>query len=122
MGGASFLGRRTGVGSDNQRALFVAPADDFEEQFGAGPVEREVALVNDDLNPTHSLQKLAEILNHDAGITSAIIATGNRLLHHAETAVIEGKSFLMKDQIDPRPTFPTNSPSYWSTTICFHTG
>ena len=39
-----------------------------------------------------------EIFNHDAGITSAIL---DRVLHHAETVVIEGKSFRMKDQIEP---------------------
>lgn len=38
-----------------------------------------------------------EIFNHDAGITSAIL---DRVLHHAETVVIEGKSFRMKDQIE----------------------
>jgi DNA replication protein DnaC len=39
-----------------------------------------------------------EIFNHDAGITSAIL---DRVLHHADTVVIEGKSYRMKDQIDP---------------------
>jgi len=39
-----------------------------------------------------------EIFNHDAGITSAIL---DRVLHHAETVVIEGKSYRMKDQIEP---------------------
>ena len=39
-----------------------------------------------------------EIFNNDSGITSAIL---DRLLHGAETVVIEGKSFRMKDQIDP---------------------
>lgn len=39
-----------------------------------------------------------EIFNHDAGITSAIL---DRVLHHAETIVIEGKSYRMKDQIEP---------------------
>ncbi|HEX9785449.1 MAG TPA: ATP-binding protein [Opitutaceae bacterium] len=34
------------------------------------------------------------------GITSAIL---DRLLHGAETVVIEGKSYRMKDQIDPPP-------------------
>lgn len=38
-----------------------------------------------------------EIFNHDAGITSAIL---DRVLHHAETVVIEGKSFRMKDQVE----------------------
>jgi len=39
-----------------------------------------------------------EIFNHDTGITSAIL---DRVLHYAETVVIEGKSFRMKDQIEP---------------------
>ena len=39
-----------------------------------------------------------EIFNHDAGITSAIL---DRVLHHAKTVVNEGKSFRMKDQIEP---------------------
>ena len=37
-----------------------------------------------------------EIFNNDATLTSAIL---DRLLHHAETVVIEGKSFRMKDVI-----------------------
>lgn len=39
-----------------------------------------------------------EIFNHDAGITSAIL---DRVLHHAETIVIEGTSYRIKDQIEP---------------------
>jgi len=38
-----------------------------------------------------------EIFNHDSTLTSALL---DRLLHHAETVVIEGKSYRMKDQID----------------------
>lgn len=38
-----------------------------------------------------------EIFNNDAGVTSAIL---DRVLHHAETIVLEGKSYRMKDQID----------------------
>jgi len=38
-----------------------------------------------------------EIFNNDATLTSAIL---DRILHHAETVVIEGKSFRMKDVID----------------------
>jgi len=37
-----------------------------------------------------------EIYNSDATLTSAIL---DRLLHHAETVIIEGKSFLMKDSL-----------------------
>ena len=39
----------------------------------------------------------AEIFNNDSTLTSALL---DRLLHHAETALIEGKSFRMKDQIE----------------------
>ena len=38
-----------------------------------------------------------EIFNNDATLTSAIL---DRLLHHAETVVIEGKSYRMKDRIN----------------------
>ena len=38
-----------------------------------------------------------EIFNHDSTLTSALL---DRLLHHAETVVIEGKSYRMKDQIE----------------------
>lgn len=39
----------------------------------------------------------ARIFNNDATITSAVL---DRLLHHAETIVIEGSSFRMKDHLD----------------------
>ena len=38
-----------------------------------------------------------EIFNNDSTLTSALL---DCLLHHAETVLIEGKSFRMKDQID----------------------
>ena len=38
-----------------------------------------------------------EIFNHDTTLTSALL---DRLLHHAETILIEGKSYRMKDQIE----------------------
>ncbi len=38
-----------------------------------------------------------EIFNNDSTLTSAIL---DRLLHHAETVVIEGKSYRMKNKID----------------------
>ena len=38
------------------------------------------------------------IFNNDATLTSAIL---DRILHHAETVVIEGKSYRMKDRIEP---------------------
>ncbi len=38
-----------------------------------------------------------EIFNNDATLTSAVL---DRLLHHAETVLIDGKSYRMKDQIE----------------------
>lgn len=40
------------------------------------------------------------IFNNDSTITSAVL---DRLLHHAETILIEGSSFRMKDQLEPPP-------------------
>lgn len=39
----------------------------------------------------------ARIFNNDATITSAVL---DRLLHHAETVIVEGKSYRTKDRID----------------------
>jgi len=39
----------------------------------------------------------AKIFNNDASLTSALL---DRLLHHAETIKIQGKSYRMKDQIE----------------------
>lgn len=41
----------------------------------------------------------SEIFNNDSTLTSAIL---DRLLHHAETVIIEGKSFRMKDSLPPQ--------------------
>ena len=40
-------------------------------------------------------KRWSEIFNNDAGLTSAIL---DRVLHRAETVVIEGKSYRMKGQ------------------------
>src|SRR5271167_2984939 len=39
----------------------------------------------------------SQIFNNDSTLTSAIL---DRILHHADTVIIEGKSFRMKDEID----------------------
>jgi DNA replication protein DnaC len=39
----------------------------------------------------------SQIFNNDSTLTSAIL---DRVLHHAETVIVEGKSFRMKDEID----------------------
>ena len=40
---------------------------------------------------------MLEDFANDATITSAVL---DRLLHHAETIIVEGKSYRMKDRID----------------------
>jgi DNA replication protein DnaC len=51
------------------------------------------------LTTNKAYKQWPSIFNNDAGITSAIL---DRLLHQAETVVIEGKSYRMKDQVvDP---------------------
>lgn len=39
----------------------------------------------------------SQIFNNDSTLTSAIL---DRVLHHADTIIIEGKSFRMKDEIE----------------------
>jgi DNA replication protein DnaC len=41
-------------------------------------------------------RKWPKIVNNDTTLTSALL---DRLLHHAETVVIDGESYRMKDQI-----------------------
>jgi DNA replication protein DnaC len=49
------------------------------------------------LNTNKVFKSWPGIFNNDATLTSAIL---DRLVHHAETIVIEGKSYRMKDRID----------------------
>lgn len=42
-------------------------------------------------------KKWAKIFNNDATLTSAVL---DRVVHHAETIIIEGKSYRMKDRIE----------------------
>ena len=60
----------------------------FSQRYETGSI---VATTN------QAYKNWAKIFNHDATITSAVL---DRLLHHAETVMIEGKSYRMKDQID----------------------
>ena len=48
-----------------------------------------------------------EIFNNDSTLTSAIL---DRLLHHAETVVIEGGSYRMKDKIEALKTICKRFP------------
>ena len=49
------------------------------------------------ITSTRALKEWPKILNHDSTLTSAIL---DRLLHHADPVIIEGKSFRMKDQLE----------------------
>ena len=49
------------------------------------------------ITPNRAYEHWPEIFNNDSALTSALL---DRLLHHAETVLIEGKSFRMKEQID----------------------
>lgn len=49
------------------------------------------------LTTNKHFKKWPEIFNNDSTLTSAVL---DRLLHHAETVVIEGKSYRMKNKIE----------------------
>jgi DNA replication protein DnaC len=49
------------------------------------------------LTTNKPFKQWASIFNNDSTITSAVL---DRLLHHAESVIIEGASFRMKDQIE----------------------
>ena len=49
------------------------------------------------LTTNKPFKKWPDIFNNDSTLTSAVL---DRLLHHAETVVVEGKSYRMKDQIE----------------------
>jgi len=49
------------------------------------------------ITTNRAFQDWPEIFNNDATLTSALL---DRLLHHAQTAVIEGNSYRMKDQVE----------------------
>jgi len=49
------------------------------------------------ITSNRAFQEWPKIFNNDSTLTAAIL---DRLLQHAETIIIEGKSFRMKDQID----------------------
>ena len=49
------------------------------------------------ITSNRAFKEWPKIFNNDSTLTAAIL---DRLLHHAETVLIEGKSFRMKDQIE----------------------
>jgi DNA replication protein DnaC len=50
------------------------------------------------ITSNRAFKQWPEIFNNDSTLTSAIL---DRLLHHAETVLIEGPSYRMKNRIDP---------------------
>ena len=55
----------------------------------------------------HAFKEWPTIFNHDSTLTSAVL---DRLLPHADTIIIEGKSFRMKDQLESESSLPQGSP------------
>src|SRR5438093_561801 len=49
------------------------------------------------ITSNRAFKEWPKIFNQDSTLTSAVL---DRLLHHADTIIIEGKSFRMKDQIE----------------------
>ena len=49
------------------------------------------------MTSNRAFKEWPKIFNNDSTLTSAIL---DRLLHHAETVIIEGKSFRMKDKLE----------------------
>ncbi len=45
-----------------------------------------------------TFKRWARIFNNDSTLASAVL---DRLLHHAHTVPIQGRSYRMKDQIEP---------------------
>lgn len=62
-------------------------------QIISGRYERSSTIIT----TNRAFKHWAEIFNNDSVLASALL---DRLLHHAETVLIEGKSYRMKDQID----------------------
>jgi DNA replication protein DnaC len=62
-------------------------------QIISGRYERSSTVITSN----RAFKHWAEIFNNDSTLTSALL---DRLLHHAETVLIEGKSYRMKEQIE----------------------
>jgi DNA replication protein DnaC len=62
-------------------------------QISSGRYERAPIL----LTTNRAYKHWAQIFNNDSTLTSAIL---DRVMHHVDTVVIEGKSFRMKDEVE----------------------
>jgi len=59
------------------------------------------------LTSNRACKEWPTIFNHDSPLPSAIL---DRLRHHAETVIIAGKSFRMKDHIESSTSLHEASP------------
>jgi DNA replication protein DnaC len=62
-------------------------------QIVSGRYERAPTVINTNRTYKH----WAQIFNNDSTLTSAIL---DRIMHHVDTVIIEGKSFRMKDEVE----------------------
>jgi DNA replication protein DnaC len=62
-------------------------------QIISGRYERAPMVINTNRTYKH----WAQIFNNDSTLTSAIL---DRIMHHVDTVIIEGKSFRMKDEVE----------------------
>ena len=63
------------------------------------------------LTTNQPFKSWAKVFNNDATLASAVL---DQLLHHAETVIVEGKSFRMKDQIEAtEAAIPHGRLDFW---------
>jgi DNA replication protein DnaC len=72
------------------------------DELGYQPIDKFGAdclfqVISARITTTRAFKHWVEIFNNDSGLTSALL---DRLLHHAEPVLIEGRSYRMKDQIE----------------------
>ena len=94
---ARFLSYRLNVPTADESTM-VLTVSDWELVCAREVPERAGApIVGIDLGHSRSWSAAVAIFNNDSTLTSAVL---DRLLHHAETVTIEGKSYRMKDQLE----------------------
>lgn len=74
---------------------YLAPSLLILDEVGYLPIDQRGSIV---LTTNKAFKQWPSIFNGDSTITSAVL---DRLLHHADTVIIEGASYRMKDRIEP---------------------
>jgi DNA replication protein DnaC len=92
-----------------ERKKYTQPALRILDELGSLPIDKtgadllfHVISLRDEqgariMTSNRAFKEWPTIFNHDSTLTSAVL---DRLLHHADTLIIAGKSFRMKDQIE----------------------